>query len=212
MLIAYFIILSRPSSQSSRLSSAGYRPISSSSAQLFSPGIEEEFLASPEESYRRPTSTNKGAMTGSESDSNQRQQSHPSRESSRTGSQLQDDSSSLSAVTAVPPIGHVSGTTAAGPGGMTHPAPWGLAPWDMGASLQPQAEPTSINKLLAATDPDDPGFVSPFRETEIAEGGSTIRRVYKTHPDEAMSLDEKLAMARSLLVPYMVPLFLVYVA
>ncbi|KAG0348066.1 battenin CLN3 protein, partial [Gamsiella multidivaricata] len=75
-----------------------------------------------------------------------------------------------------------------------------------------QAEPTSINTLLAATDPDDPSFVPPFTEAEVSDATSNIRRVYKSQPNDAMTLEEKLAMAKSLLMPYMVPLFLVYVA
>jgi len=221
MLIAYFIILSPPSSQNSRHHAAGYRPISSSSAQFSgrnsdyntnNHNFEEEFLASPEESHLRPASTNNGlAVVGTESPS----QLHPSRASSQTRSLSQDDGSILSAVTTVPSIGHISGattTSSSAPGGVILPAPWGAAPWDVNSSSQHHTEPTSINKLLAATDPDDPDFVSPFTETEIAAGGSATRRVYKTHPDEAMTLEEKFAMARSLLVPYMVPLFLVYVA
>lgn len=221
MLIAYFIILSRPSSQNSRYHAAGYRPISSSSGQLSgrnsnfinnNPNTEEEFLASPEESHLRSASTNKSLAAGSENGS----QLHPSRTSSQTRSQSHDDGSILSTVTTVPSIGHISRTATSptpAPGGATLAAPWAAAPWDVNTSSPHHTEPTSINKLLAATDPDDPDFVSPFTETEIAAtGGSATRRVYKTHPDEAMTLEEKFAMAKSLLVPYMVPLFLVYVA
>ncbi|KAK3828090.1 MAG: CLN3 protein-domain-containing protein [Benniella sp.] len=223
MLVAYFIILSPPSSQNSRHHAAGYRPISSSSAQFSgrnsdyntnNHNFEEEFLASPEESHLRPASTNNDglAVVGTESPS----QLHPSRTSSQARSLSQEDGSIPSTVTTVPSIGHISGATTAPSsapgGGVILPAPWEAAPWDMNTSSQHHTEPTSINKLLAATDPDDPDFVSPFTETEIPTGGSATRRVYKTRPDEAMTLEEKFAMARSLLVPYMVPLFLVYVA
>ncbi|KAG0223188.1 battenin CLN3 protein [Mortierella sp. GBA43] len=205
MLVAYFVILSDPPSQSSRYHhGVGYRPISSSSGlsntnNSNDPNADvEEFLAPPEGSHQRAESSsssiNNSAVANGETDG--------SRTSSHTRAQSQDDNSSLSVVSTVPPIGSTTSTM-----------PWTAAPWDMNTSSQQQnSAPTSINKLLAATDPDDPEFVSPFRETEIEVGGSTKRRVYKTHPDEAMSLSEKLAMARSLVVPYMIPLFLVYVA
>jgi hypothetical protein len=91
--------------------------------------------------------------------------------------------------------------------------------WDITAPLwdapQHRTEPTSINTLLAATNPHDPNFVSPFRESE--ESGSITtsgrrRRVYKSQPNEDMTMQEKRAMAKSLLIPFMFPLFLVYFA
>ncbi|KAF9092116.1 battenin CLN3 protein [Mortierella sp. AD031] len=113
-----------------------------------------------------------------------------------------------------------SSTTSSSRGSFAVPM---IPSWDITApSWEAQApqqlthtEPTSINTLLAATDPDDPGFVPPFREIE--EGGlentdGGRRRVYKVQPNEAMTMQEKRAMARSLLVPFMFPLFLVYFA
>ncbi|KAG0286862.1 hypothetical protein BGZ96_009106 [Linnemannia gamsii] len=99
------------------------------------------------------------------------------------------------------------------------PIPPVIPSWDITApsweAPQHRTEPTSINTLLAATNPHDPNFVSPFRESEESGPISTSgrrRRVYKSQPDENMTMQEKRAMARSLLVPFMFPLFMVYFA
>ncbi|KAF8919685.1 CLN3 protein-domain-containing protein [Dissophora ornata] len=202
MLFAYFVLLRRPSLHSSRHHAAGYRPISSLSQTISNNHEieEEELLASPtqgapEHHWPRVNKGNGGPdverdHSGSATDG-------------QTAPQSSQDNAPLSVVTETPPI---APTPAAQP-----PSIWDSAPsWE---APQERIEPTSINTLLATTDPDDPGFVSPFRESEIDDGlSSTRRRVYKVQPNEAMTLKEKLAMARSLLLPYMVPLFLVYVA
>ncbi|KAG0375220.1 battenin CLN3 protein [Mortierella sp. AD032] len=87
--------------------------------------------------------------------------------------------------------------------------------WETPQQHQHRAEPTSINTLLAATDPDDPNFVSPFLESEDSgplNASGRRQRVYKSGPNEDMTMPEKRAMARSLLLPFMFPLFLVYFA
>ncbi|KAF9130202.1 battenin CLN3 protein [Mortierella sp. 14UC] len=87
--------------------------------------------------------------------------------------------------------------------------------WETPQNHQHRAEPTSINTLLAATDPGDPNFVSPFRESEErgpVNASGRRQRIYKSQPNEDMTMQEKRAMARSLLVPFMLPLFLVYFA
>ncbi|KAF9570088.1 battenin CLN3 protein [Mortierella alpina] len=140
-----------------------------------------------------------------------------------TSPTLPMDQTSISSATVTVSVGPTATTTAAATpqnGSQMTAAPWDTAPWDV---PQHHTEPTSINTLLAATDPDDPSFVSPFHETEIEDGSSLAsstqdgrrrrRRVYyKTRPNEPMSFQEKLGMARALLIPFMMPLFLVYVA
>ncbi|KAI7816772.1 CLN3 protein-domain-containing protein [Gamsiella multidivaricata] len=219
MMISYFIILTDPSTQSSRHHAAGYRPVSSSS-QIYSSNqdLEEEQLASPIGVHRRHHSESLPSAVSTSKGHGQLQEGSTRADSPmllRSASALSpslpslQDSSAIS-VTMEPPINQTPPTTTA-----LAPAALPLAPWDTvhwGPSPQSQAEPTSINTLLAATDPDDPSFVPPFTEAEVSDATSNIRRVYKSQPNDAMTLEEKLAMAKSLLMPYMVPLFLVYVA
>ncbi|KAF9980854.1 battenin CLN3 protein [Mortierella antarctica] len=140
-----------------------------------------------------------------------------------TSPTLSLDQTSINSATATTGVVPTTTTTAAAApqsGSRIPAAPWDTAPWDV---PQHHTEPTSINTLLAATDPDDPSFVSPFHETEIEDGSSLAssaqdgrrrrRRVYyKSRPNEPLSFQEKLGMARALLIPFMMPLFLVYVA
>lgn len=140
-----------------------------------------------------------------------------------TSSTLPLDQTSISSTTVTASMVPATTATAAATPQSGHritAAPWDTAPWDV---PQHHTEPTSINTLLAATDPDDPHFVSPFHETEIEDGSSLAsstqdgrrrrRRVYyKTRPNEPLSFQEKLGMARALLIPFMLPLFMVYVA
>ncbi|KAF9179520.1 battenin CLN3 protein [Haplosporangium sp. Z 11] len=244
MLVAYFIILTSPSSSTMKRHSGGYQPIAS-----LNTGNDDELLTSPQTFHQSqyqedwdspPTlvSTNEQDRSTSGSDVNSIRKSssihprhpHDSSEHLPTSPPLVTSSHHSSApsvtVTTYPSvdqqINSMTAPSTAATGSSRSSAPWDLStPWDAPQSQQPQhqTEPTSINTLLAATDPDDPGFVSPFRESEIEDGtGSTSssrrkRRVYyKVHPNEPMSLQEKLNMARSLLVPFMVPLFMVYVA
>ncbi|KAI1313006.1 battenin CLN3 protein [Mortierella claussenii] len=252
MLIAYFVILTSPTSQSAaRHQAAGYRPLTSSSHHH---EVDEELLASPEGLYHphhQPSLSEPGPLSsmsnglhpnsigGAGDDAHAGHYRHASMSTDSntvlaspasprsTSSQTQDTAAKaiatpISVVTSVPPIGAIAppasaplaATTAALPS-----ASWNTPQWSGAPLGQHQTEPTSINTLLAATDPDDPEFVSPFREAEVGgdgdeEEGSTggRRRVYRLEPNEALTMDEKFTMARSLLVPYMVPLFLVYVA
>ncbi|KAG0013668.1 battenin CLN3 protein [Entomortierella chlamydospora] len=212
MLVAYFIILTNPPQESSRYSSAGYRPISSSS-QIYTGAndADDEGLLSPRHGLRHRPSLS--SLRPSISLDNR------GGDHSRDGSMSTDhrtvsidsaqDNSSLSISTTVPTFNGDTFTTS--PPTALSSAPWDSSQWSAPAPLG-HTEPTSINTLLAATDPDDPEFVSPFREYEVGEGNSTRQRVYKTQPNEAMTMDEKIAMAKSLLVPFMLPLFLVYFA
>ncbi|KAG0301453.1 battenin CLN3 protein [Dissophora globulifera] len=238
MLFAYFILLRKPS-QNARYHAEGYRPVSSHNHND-SEIEEEELLASPTRDSthhpRNPSTRSSGTdeptpateVPFASSDSNS--SGHGSTTSNgQTVIHPSQSNVSVSTVTDVPPIGltmpvpsgvaseATTGTpTSATPALFTDtlmaPTSWNATPsWDV---PQQHMEPTSINTLLAATDPDDPEFVSPFRETLVrgsTDLESSRRRVYKTQPNEAMTLQEKFAMARSLLVPFMVPLFLVYV-
>ncbi|KAF9998488.1 battenin CLN3 protein [Entomortierella chlamydospora] len=202
MLVAYFIILTNPPQESSRYSSAGYRPISSSS-QIYTGAndADDEGLLSPRHGLRHRPSLS--SLRPSISLDNR------GGDHSRDGSMSTDhrtvsidsaqDNSSLSISTTVPTFNGDTFTTS--PPTALSSAPWDSSQWSAPAPLG-HTEPTSINTLLAATDPDDPEFVSPFREYEVGEGNSTRQRVYKTQPNEAMTMDEKIAMAKSLLRVY----------
>ncbi|KAF9584499.1 battenin CLN3 protein [Lunasporangiospora selenospora] len=107
-------------------------------------------------------------------------------------------------------------TTALSPP-MPPPLHWGAPSWEPPRPSQrqaPNAEPTSINTLLAATDPGDPNFVTPFREAPSRDSFRSGRKFsyYKVERTDALPFHEKLGLVRSLLVPYMGPLFLVYAA
>ncbi|KAF9349685.1 battenin CLN3 protein [Mortierella sp. AD094] len=205
MLIAYFIILTSPPPESSRYSSAGYRPISSSS-QIYTGAsdADDEELLSPRNALRhrssfsslRPSisSVNRG---GGHSRNGSTNTDHRTMSINSNQDNSNPDNSSLSILTAVPTTNGSAFTTS--PSTALPSAPWDASQWSVPAP-QDHMEPTSINTLLAATDPDDPEFVSPFRECEVGGGDSTRRRVYKIQPNEAMTLDEKLAMAKSLLL------------
>ncbi|KAF9427625.1 battenin CLN3 protein [Podila epigama] len=90
------------------------------------------------------------------------------------------------------------------------PPSWDGPSWQVPVQT---TEPTSINTLLRATDPEDPEFVSPFREVgETVDSMGRRQRRYKTNTDDDMSLYEKLSLVRTLLLPFMIPLFVVYAA
>ncbi|CAO3567076.1 unnamed protein product [Mortierella alpina] len=277
MLIAYFVLLTSPSSNEH--SSAGYRPIAPFSPSSAQNDQEEELLESPRTAHQRhsrhpssvmpPSSAGPlaalsrsdvghgngpnnaeataaqgtGLAVGNESNG---PLAHEAKRNVRTHSESGSSIASLHGSTSYPSVTVTSPTlsmdqtsissatitasvvptiqttAAAGPqsGSRMAAAPWDSAPWDV---PQHHTEPTSINTLLAATDPDDPSFVSPFHETEIEDGSSLAsstqdgrrrrRRVYyKSRLNEPMSFPEKLGMARALMIPFMMPLFLVYVA
>ncbi|KAF9111595.1 battenin CLN3 protein [Mortierella sp. AM989] len=202
MLVAYFIILTSPPPESSRHSSAGYRPISSSSNIFTGAGDieEEELLTSSEIPRRRRSSLSSANGIGNSGSNGDLFNSH-----SRDGS-INTNNRTVS-INSGQDNSKGQGLTSSGSSTLPS-APWDASQWSLSTS-QDHVEPTSINRLLAATDPDDPGFVSPFRECEV---GGASQRVYKIQPNEAMTLDEKLTMAKSLLIPFMLPLFLVYFA
>jgi len=229
MLVAYFLILTNPSDVSA-FRSAGYEPIATTQSQQFG-FVEGHIITSPRDrSYSEPLHTEEllnhslnlvstggqqdgspGFQHSSESATHLQSPSTP-----RHGPSSQSSSSSNS-MTAVSPLDVEDQLpTATGHTGSRLPSTtpsWDTPSWVTTTWEVPQhhTEPTSINTLLAATDPEDPDFVPPFRESE--EGvDSGMRRVYRTQPNEALSLREKLSLAQSLLVPFMVPLFLVYVA
>ncbi|KAG0092345.1 battenin CLN3 protein [Podila epicladia] len=88
--------------------------------------------------------------------------------------------------------------------------PWEGPSWEVPVQT---IEPTSINTLLRTTDPEDPNFVSPFRDSgDALDPMGRRQRHYKMNRNEDMSFSEKLAIVRSLFWPFMVPLFLVFVA
>ncbi|KAF9915452.1 battenin CLN3 protein [Lobosporangium transversale] len=242
MLVAYFFILTNPTSRSSlRGITAANRPLSSS-YQILDDGhdIEEELLTSQESLQPHQTSvevsatatatavaeelngaspsqyfngnSNHGHRRGGSTDSNTLLQT-PASVLSTSTQDTAPVSNVASALLSSDPYAPILGTSTA----VTPPAMLPIAPWDThwgtSSSQRHQTEPTSINTLLAATDPDDPEFVPPFRESEVRDRESSVRRtVYKVQPNEAMTLEEKFTMLRSLLVPYMIPLFMVYIA
>ncbi|KAF9437546.1 battenin CLN3 protein [Entomortierella beljakovae] len=203
LLVAYFILLTSPPPEGIRNSSAGYRPISRD--------MDEEELLSPEqESSRRRPSFSSTISSPSNTRADSRLNGHSRRGSTNAEFYEPSTRSSLdnSTLAATPSI--IDQGRPISPASTLPTAPWEISPWNM-ATPQQRVEPTSINTLLAATDPQDPGFVSPFRESQI-DGGNSTRRVYKVQPNESMTLEEKLATAKSLLMPFMFPLFLVYFA
>ncbi|KAF8975865.1 battenin CLN3 protein [Entomortierella lignicola] len=191
MLFAYFILLTSPPPETSR---HGYRRI---------PGVEDE------EDGRHLSSSQSGPRHRSSLSSLRASASSTSSANMDGHIAPMNSSQDLSIVTSNSTANENRLTTS--PSTSMPSAPWDASQWSIPTS-QDQREPTSINTLLAATDPDDPDFVPPFRELEIGGGDSTRQRVYKIQPNEAMTLKEKLDMAKSLLVPFMFPLFLVYFA
>ncbi|KAG0051778.1 hypothetical protein BGZ83_003304 [Gryganskiella cystojenkinii] len=239
MSVAYFVILTSPPS-SSAFRSAGYQPLTTSQSLPYNNATDdEELLPSPRdrsnsEPWRPSTQTElvhdfgpcNPIVSLSESPPATNELVSGDRESLRsngleTNVQLpnQHVRQSSQSSTSSPAITAITSPTTATPiqSGVTglvnahfrsSALPWDPAPMDV---PQHHTEPTSINTLLAATDPDDPDFVSPFRESE--EGVESRRRkVYKSQPNDALSMQEKLSMARGLMAPFMLPLFLVYVA
>ncbi|KAF9326302.1 battenin CLN3 protein [Podila minutissima] len=88
--------------------------------------------------------------------------------------------------------------------------PWEGPSWEVPVQ---SIEPTSINTLLRTTDPEDPSFVSPFRDSgDALDPMGRRQRHYKMNRNENMSFSEKLMIVQSLFWPFMVPLFLVFVA
>lgn len=236
MLIAYFVILTNATNPTSRQGAgAGYRPLATSS-QIFTNNNDEERLLSTADHHQRPRASSwdpsaaylatqfakptsppsfhsmNGVIDGAGASGFDQQQDQHGDGSSNT----QTEGTTLptsSERTSPPSIAHTNDNSSAS--SVSFPMPPAIPSWDLTApswdAPQHRAEPTSINTLLAATDPDDPNFVSPFRESE--ESGSGLRRrVYKSQPNEDMTMQEKRAMARSLLLPFMFPLFLVYFA
>ncbi|KAG0069288.1 battenin CLN3 protein [Linnemannia elongata] len=237
MLIAYFVILTKATSPASRQQAAGegYRPLSTSN-QIFTNNYDEERLLSTTNHHQRPRASTwdpstaylapqvakptsppsfhsmNGVSEGagvSRFDQHHDQHGNGSRSTQTEGSTLPTSSGR----TSPPSITLTNDNSSAS--SVTFPTPPAIPSWDHTPPLwdapQHRAEPTSINTLLAATDPGDPNFVSPFRESEES-GSGRRRRVYKSQPNEDMTMQEKRAMARSLLVPFMFPLFLVYFA
>ncbi|GJJ74411.1 battenin [Entomortierella parvispora] len=229
MLVAYFFILTSPSDISS-FRSAGYEPVAtfhshqSGSAGGDSNSPRNRSSSEPGPSLLAEVRQNHSLsqeLTRNWQDGYQGPQ-HSGESVTHLQAPSSQSSSSSNSMTAVSPLvatdqlpseaGHATlGLPSTTPSWNT--SSWDTPSWDIATWEVPQhhTEPTSINTLLAATDPDDPDFVPPFRETE--EGvDSRTRRIYRTQPDEALSLREKLLLARSLLIPFMVPLFLVYFA
>ncbi|KAG9061913.1 battenin CLN3 protein [Linnemannia hyalina] len=237
LLIAYFVILTNATSPASRQQAAGarYRPLATSNP-IFTINNNEERLLSTTDHHQSPRAPNwdpssaylapqfakptsppslhsmNGVMddTGaSRFDQQQDQHGNGSSNTQTEGSTLPTSSGRTSPPSIVPTNDNSSASSASFSMPLAVP-PWDLTPpsWD---AFQHRAEPTSINTLLAATDPDDPNFVSPFRESEESGSGRRMA-VYKPQPNEEMTMQEKRVMARSLLVPFMLPLFLVYFA
>ncbi|KAF9922634.1 battenin CLN3 protein [Linnemannia zychae] len=221
MLIAYFFILTNPPNPSSRHQAAGYRPISSFIPRA-TDGVDDDrhaFASSdyPQEHLNRPSSP---SSLHSMSDTSplhtegQQDRNRSETDNSRAASSTLHASSGQ---TTPPSVSRISDNNSASSLSI-NPVPHMIPSWEMTVPswehTQQRTEPTSINTLLAVTDPDDPNFVSPFRESEVGSTNATgrRRRVYKSHPNEDMTMQEKRAMARSLLVPFMFPLFLVYFA
>ncbi|KAF9133452.1 battenin CLN3 protein [Linnemannia schmuckeri] len=240
MLIAYFVILTNATSPASRHQAAGYRSLATSSQMFTNNNNDEERLLSTTDHHQRPRASTwdpsaaylapqfvkptsppsfhsmDGLIDGAGTPRFVQQQDRHGNGSSST----QTEGSTLPASSgqnSPPSIAHTDDNSSAS--SVPPPIPLAIPSWDLTPPLWDaplhRAEPTSINTLLAATDPDDPNFVSPFRESE--ESGSITtsgrrRRVYKSQPNEDMTMQEKRAMARSLLVPFMFPLFLVYFA
>lgn len=222
MLVAYFILLTNPSDISA-LRSAGYEPIAIIQSQQFG-SVGGHALTSPRDRSHSEPLHAEVLLNSSLSPSSTGQDSPQGYQYSRAASthlqspstprdapSSKSSSSTNSMILVSPPAVADQPSSVTGHTCSRHPST--VPSWDATAWEAPhhQTEPTSINTLLAATDPEDPDFVPPFRESE--EGvDSGMRRVYRTQPNEALSLQEKLSLAQSLLVPFMVPLFLVYVA
>lgn len=209
MLVAYFFMLTSPSS-SHHARTAGYEPIFASQSESICPVGDGGAL---ESNCDRPNSepvfpshveviTTSKPNTGSVTQNFDRE-SRLSNESTTSPQTLTLSRSRRSSASSPSVSGGLASSRLPSSG-----LPWDAAAWDV---PQSHTEPTSINTLLAATDPDDPGFVSPFRES--MEGvDPRRRRIYSTLSSGTLSMREKLLMAQSLFIPFMVPLFLVYVA
>jgi hypothetical protein len=209
MLVAYFFMLTSPlCGHDAR--TAGYEPISTQSESV-SPVGDGGVLASNGD---RPNSeqwfpshaeviTISKPTTDSGADNFDRESRH-SNEATASPQTLVLSRSRRSSASSPSVSGGLSSSRLPSSG-----LPWDAAAWDV---PQSHTEPTSINTLLAATDPDDPGFVPPFRESMEGAIDPLRRRVHREHPSGTLSMREKLLMAQSLFIPFMVPLFLVYVA
>lgn len=197
MLFAYFVMLSSPPTiRHSQL--LGYQPLSSSSHQLSTDPNQHiapwdvsgtsTFAPQSQEALLDPHINTYIGQGTDPSEDNTLTPASPSVRSGASGNQ--------SAISSPPSI--------------AVQIPWDGPSWEVPVQT---IEPTSINTLLRTTDPDDPSFVSPFRDAGDALDPMGRRsRHYKMSRNEDMSFREKLLIVRNLFWPFMIPLFLVFAA
>ncbi|KAG0038066.1 battenin CLN3 protein [Podila clonocystis] len=192
MLFAYFVMLSSPPAiRRSQL--LGYQPLSS--------GQRLNADSSSPNQYRTPWEV-LGTSSTFAPQSQETLESHIA----------QNGHGEPSEDTLTPASRSSSGNTSGHQSAISSPliavqVPWDGPSWEV--PVQP-IEPTSINTLLRTTDPDDPSFVSPFRDSgDALDPMGRRQRHYKMSRNEDMSFSEKLVIVRSLFWPFMVPLFLV---
>lgn len=197
MLFAYFVMLSSPPT-TRHSQSLGYQPLSSSSHRLST----DPNLMAPWEVSRTSTFApqSQEALLDPHINTHRGQGTDPSEDNTLTPASpsLRSDATSgnQSAISSPPSV--------------IVQTPWDGPSWEVPVQT---TEPTSINTLLRTTDPDDPSFVSPFRDAGDALDPMGRRsRHYKMSRNEDMSFKEKLLIVRSLFWPFMLPLFLVFAA
>lgn len=197
MLFAYFVMLSTPPTiRQSQL--VGYQPLSSSSRRLSTDPNHMAPWEVSETSTFAPQSQE--TLLDPHINTHRGQGTNPSEDNTLTPASLSLRSGATS--------GHQS--TISSPPSVTVQTPWDGPSWEVPVQT---TEPTSINTLLRTTDPDDPSFVSPFRDAGDALDPMGRRsRHYKMSRNEDMSFKEKLLIVRSLFWPFMMPLFLVFAA
>ncbi|KAG0333441.1 battenin CLN3 protein [Podila horticola] len=191
MLFAYFVMLSSPpTSRHSQL--LGYQPLSPSSHRL---------SADPSSPIQHRTPWEVSGTSGAFAPQSQEALLDP-----RNNAQGQGDPSEDNTLTPATPSlssGHTSGHQSAisSPPSVSVPIPWDGPSWEVPVQ---SIEPTSINTLLRTTDPDDPSFVSPFRDSgDALDPMGRQQRHYKMNRNEDMSFSEKLVIVRSLFWPFM---------